>query len=627
VIIRINDTELAWLGYSRADIVGRKHHSDLMTRESAEYFNREAFPLFKRQGWLKNVEFRYVRKNGTTMPAALNATAVYDANGHYVMSRSTIYDIGDRKQAEAVLAGQFATLQTIMDNLPGAVSMFDRDLKMTACNDKFKTLLALPDELFSAGPPSFERLIRHNAQRGEYGPGDPAALTAQIVERTRGASAHCFERTRPDGTVLEIRGTPLANGGFVTYYADITERKQIERALRERDERFRLLVNAVKDYAIIMLDPHGYIATWNEGAERIKGYRAEDIIGQHFSRFYPPANIKSGEPAVELKTAEADGYYEDEGWRVRRDGSTFWASVVITAIRDDAGTLRGFSKVTQDLTHRKRAEEEISALNTDLQQRAALLEVANKELESFSYSVSHDLRTPLRAIDGYSQMLDEDYAATLDGEGRRLLGTIRASSQKMSALIDDLLAFSRLGRSPATTTAVDMNALVGEVIRGLEPAFPAKRPAIVIAKMPPTHCDRALIAQVWVNLLSNAVKFTRNKPDARIDVGFERQETVDQFWVKDNGAGFDMQYYNKLFGVFQRLHSEEEFPGTGVGLAIVQRIVTRHGGRVWAESKIDEGAVFYFSLPHGESDESIEPGGDTSGRRQQDGRRIDAACA
>ncbi len=464
LIVRINDTELSWLGYSREEVVGKMHHPDLMTPESAEYFRREAFPLFKQQGSLRNVEFSYVRKDGSIMPASLNATVVRDANGKYLMSRATIYDITDRKRAEANLAAQFRTLQSIIDNLPGAVSLFDRELILTACNNKFKTLLGLPDELFRGGPPAFETLIRYNAQRGEYGPGDPERITAEVVERARHVVAHCFERARPDGTALEIRGTPLPDGGFVTYYADITERKRAENALRERD---------------------------------------------------------------------------------------------------------------------------------------AQLEVTNKELESFSYSVSHDLRAPLRAIDGYAQIINEDYADKLDEEGRRLFSVIRESSQKMAMLIDDLLAFSKLGRQAIVATTVDMNALVKEVIRELRAAGAGKSSQIVVADLPKAWGDRALLKQVWINLLSNAIKFAGEKDKPIVEVSGNSDAAENAYSVKDNGVGFDMQYYNKLFGVFQRLHSADEFPGTGVGLAIVQRVVTRLGGRVWAEGKVNEGAAFFFALPLG----------------------------
>ena len=233
-------------------------------------------------------------------------------------------------------------------------------------------------------------------------------------------------------------------------------------------------------------------------------------------------------------------------------------------------------------------------LETKVLERTAELEAVNKELGSFSYSVSHDLRAPLRAVDGYARMLEEDYAARLDEEGRRLLGVIRTSAGRMGLLIDDLLSFSRLSRQPIARQTVDSGALVREVlgeVRG------DSRASVEVGELPTVQGDRALLKQVWVNLVSNALKYSSKRDAARVEIGSQVEGEENVYWVRDNGAGFDMRYAAKLFGVFQRLHSQEEFTGTGVGLAIVQRVVTRHGGRVWAEGKPGEGACFFFSLP------------------------------
>jgi signal transduction histidine kinase len=253
----------------------------------------------------------------------------------------------------------------------------------------------------------------------------------------------------------------------------------------------------------------------------------------------------------------------------------------------------------REMAERQHADEEVRKLNTELEQRVAdrtqELTSANKEMESFSYSVSHDLRTPLRAIDGYSRMLQEDYESRLDDEGRRLLGIIRENSQKMGQLIDDLLAFARLGRKKMATAEIDMKRMVEEVLKDIMPS--SKPPALLLGTLPSAFGDASLLKQVWANLLSNAVKFSSKSECPQVEVGGYSDGTHSVYCVKDNGAGFDMRYYDKLFGVFQRLHRVDEFAGTGVGLAIVQRVVTRHGGRAWAEGKVGEGAAFYFSLP------------------------------
>ena len=351
-------------------------------------------------------------------------------------------------------------------------------------------------------------------------------------------------------------------------------------ALAASEERARAVFEGVRDYAILTLGPTGTIASWNTGAKLIKGYAAEEVIGRHFSLFYPPEAVQEGWPARELELAAERGHFEDEGWRVRKDGSRFWANVVITAMRDEAGAIRGFSKITRDLSERKLAEDRVKALN--------------QELESFSYSVSHDLRAPLRAIDGYAQMLEEDYLAKLDAEGQRMLGVVRANARRMGHLIDDLLAFSRLGRQQPALQRVDMTRLAREVADEVRSARPV---AIEVGELPPANADPALLRQVWANLIGNAVKYSSKKPDARVVVAAREEGNEIVYSVRDNGAGFDMRYAAKLFGVFQRLHGADEFEGTGVGLAIVQRVVTRHGGRVWAEGKTGEGASFHFSLP------------------------------
>ncbi len=232
----------------------------------------------------------------------------------------------------------------------------------------------------------------------------------------------------------------------------------------------------------------------------------------------------------------------------------------------------------------------------ELTERTEQLEAMNKELESFSYSVSHDLRAPLRAINGYARILEEDYADAIDSEGKLILQSIMRNSSRMGVLIDDLLAFSRLGRKQVVLARINMEALVRSVIEELLPAH-GERVELVLNPLPPSKGDQVLIKQVWINLISNALKYSQNKTRAMIEIGAFEQDHFVIYYVRDNGVGFNMQYYSKLFGVFQRLHSQKEFEGTGIGLANVQKIVLRHHGKVWAEAKLDEGACFYFSLP------------------------------
>ena len=243
------------------------------------------------------------------------------------------------------------------------------------------------------------------------------------------------------------------------------------------------------------------------------------------------------------------------------------------------------------------ANRQLRQANAELTRLASELERSNKELESFSYSVSHDLRAPLRAIDGFSQAVLEDYATSLPADGQRLLATIRQSAQRMGRLMDDLLNFSRLGRKELEIAPVDLTALAQTVVRDLRQAEPERRVEVSVAALPSVQGDYSLLRQVLTNLIGNAFKFTRHRPEARVEIGSRSEGGETAFYVRDNGTGFDMRYATKLFGVFQRLHRDDEFEGTGVGLALVQRIVRRHGGRIWAEGAVGKGATFYFSIP------------------------------
>jgi len=243
------------------------------------------------------------------------------------------------------------------------------------------------------------------------------------------------------------------------------------------------------------------------------------------------------------------------------------------------------------------AQDQLKILNESLEEKTRALEEANKDLEGFAYSVSHDLRTPLRAIDGFSHQVLKRYEDKLDDEGKRYLNLVRDNTQKMSQLIDDILAFSRMGRLGMSMAEVNMEGLAREVFEELMRVANGRDLTMEIKPLPHAHGDHAILRQVWVNLLGNAIKFTRRNPAAAIQVGSYAEGKENIYFVKDNGAGFDMQYAEKLFGVFQRLHSVEEFEGTGIGLAIVKRIITRHGGRVWAEGKVNQGATVYFALP------------------------------
>ena len=380
-------------------------------------------------------------------------------------------------------------------------------------------------------------------------------------------------------------------------------------ALAHSEERFRALVEQAPE-AIILFDVElDRIVDANANAEKLSGYGRDELRKHGPLDFYPPGQPDE-RPVNEafrdhLRQALAGKTIVFERAVHSADGKDVLCEVRLSRLPSADRQLVRASFI--DISERKRAEEELRKERQHLEELVAMrtaeltransgLEASNRELEAFAYSVSHDLRVPLRAIDGFSQMLLEDYSGKIDAEGQRLLNVVRGNTVKMARLIDDILAFSRAGRSEITSAPIDMDGAVRGVLEELQPAAAGRKLTFDIKPLAPAQGDAAMIQRVWTNLIDNAIKFTASRPDAVIEIGSTADDKETTYYVKDNGAGFDMQYADKLFGVFQRLHGVE-FAGTGIGLAIVKRIVTRHGGRVWAEGKVNEGATFYFALP------------------------------
>jgi PAS domain S-box-containing protein len=386
-------------------------------------------------------------------------------------------------------------------------------------------------------------------------------------------------------------------------------------------DAFRLLVESTLDYAIFMLTPEGYVASWNAGAERIKGYSASEIIGQHFSRFYPQEQIDAKWPEYELREAVRVGRFEDEGWRVRRDGTMFWANVIITALRGADGSLRGFAKVTRDMTERKAQQERIENLTRELERRVTELARTNRELEqksaeneSFVYSVSHDLRSPLVNLQGFSQELSltsqalqqlvtrpgvpaevqQQAIALISGEMTESIDFIHNAVRHLSTIIDGLLRLSRVGRIEYEHKDVDMTALVQDIVAAMHAQVVAADAKIEIAPLPVIKGDRNAIGQIFANIIGNSLKSFDGSRDRRIEVSASR-DTPPVFSIRDNGVGIPPEYQSKIFQVFQHVH-DSRTRGEGMGLAIVRRIVERHGGRIWFDSSRGVGTTFFFTL-------------------------------
>jgi len=383
---------------------------------------------------------------------------------------------------------------------------------------------------------------------------------------------------------------------------DITERKLAEQELEQHRLHLEELVEertaTIKQQAriidqthdsIVTADLKGYITSWNSGAERLFGSPADDAVGQHISLFYPKHQHEFLQNEV-IEPLKKKGMHETEVQMLRTDGSEFPAHLSLSLLYDNDGAPSGMAGYSIDISELKQGQAELKLLSERLH-------TINQELEAFSYSVSHDLRTPLRAIDGFSLALLEDYEDKLDDTGRNYLKRVRKGAQKMAKLIDDLLQLSRVTRKELKFQAVDLTRLAQTVVSELRDAAPDREIDVTIVAELKVQGDATLLEVLLANLIGNAWKFTREQPQPSIEIGRTLSDGQEVFFIRDNGAGFDMKYAGKLFGSFQRLHSVEQFEGTGIGLATAQRIINKHGGRIWAEGETGKGATFYFSLP------------------------------
>jgi PAS domain S-box-containing protein len=383
--------------------------------------------------------------------------------------------------------------------------------------------------------------------------------------------------------------------GYSKVTRDLSERKLAEESLKASEEQYRLLVNSVKDYGIFMLDAKGRIASWNAGAQRIKGYEASEVIGKYFSIFYTKEDKDDEKPQRELRIAIKEGKYEEEGWRVRKDGSRFWANVVITAVFNSENKLIGFSKVTRDLTERKKDQEALERTQTELRRANEELTRSNRELEQYTSIASHDLQEPLRTISNYLSIIEERMSGSDDKVKDYLSRTIDAS-ERLRDLITNLLRYSRLSHTSANYSDVEMSDVFTETIHNLRTNVDETGTEVIFDnKVERLRGDKIQLVQLFQNLITNSIKFVKDrKPKIKI-TGVEEKDHY-LFSVNDNGIGIEEEYLNKIFEIFKRLHSRMEFPGTGIGLAICKKIVEFHKGHIWVESVPGKGSTFYFTI-------------------------------
>ncbi|MBE3032390.1 MAG: PAS domain S-box protein, partial [Actinobacteria bacterium] len=433
-----------------------------------------------------------------------------------------------------------------------------------------------------------------------------------LVTKTDRSEVDDSLRSTALATIGMVVGVTLLAGLLLALFWGRREGRQLrqlyaaERELRASEQRFK----SAFDHApvgISFTQPDGRMGSVNATLAKMLGHSVAEIEGLTVAEItYPDDRAETARLIEAALAGEIDGFQVDRRY-LRKDGSDLWATLSVTLLRDELGRPVHFVAMISDIAERKRAEDaqreaerELAEMNEDLErrvlERTLELEAVNKELETFSYSASHDLRAPLRALDGFSLALLEDYGEQLDDTGRDYLARVRAAAQRMGQLIDDLLMLSRVTRREMVREKVDLSALARDVLADLREAEPERAVDAAVADGLVANGDPALLRIVLQNVLANAWKFTSRKPQAHIAVGVERRDDGAAYYVRDDGAGFDATYVDKLFTPFQRLHAANEFPGTGIGLATVKRIVRRHGGSVWAEGAVDSGATFYFTL-------------------------------
>ena len=592
---RFIDVNPAWveaLGYPAEEVVGR-WFGDFLAPAYVEKF-RANFPRFVAEGEIHGIEFEMVRKDGAHVAMAFDGRTGRDERGAFKQTHCILADVTERKRTQEALQESEERFRSFFDNAPIGKAITFPDGRVFRVNPALCQLLGY--RAVELEGLSFEAIT--------YPEDIPASREGlrSLLAGERSSWAIEKRYVARDGRIIwthavvalqrDRDGRPLH---FLTHVLDVTERQRAEEA--------RSLLAAVvesSDDAVIAKRLDGTILSWNPGAERLYGYTAEEAVGRNISILAPPEGIDEVR-SILARVARGEAVTHYETVRVRKDGTRAVVSLAVSPIMNSAGGILGASTIARDITERKHAEEALrearDLLEARVADRTAELKAANAELEAFSYSVSHDLRAPLRSIDGFSRIVEEEYGGRLDDEGRRLLRVVRDNTHRMAQLIDDLLAFSRSARHPLQPARVDMGALVRSVYE--EVVSPEARAGreLTVGALPDAVGDVAMLRQVWVNLLANAVKFTGPAAQAAIAVSGRRDGDEVVYAVSDNGVGFDMTYAGKLFGVFQRLHPASQFEGTGVGLALVQRIVHRHGGRVWADGAVGKGATFSFALP------------------------------
>jgi PAS domain S-box-containing protein len=591
-ILMANPALVKMLGFSSFDDLAHRNLEE--EGYEPDYPRAKFLETLEKEGKIIGLESAWHQRDGNTLYVRENASVIRDADGKILYYDGNVEDITYWKQAEQALRESEERFSKSFRTSPISFMIANiEDGRIIEINDAFSSISGFTREEALGNTTLNMKIWVHEEDR------------KHIIDSLREGNAILHQETllqAKDGNVstvlLSAQVIKLANRNcIISSIEDITKRKEAEDELRIQSEIMSHMAEAV--YLVRMED--GIIVYTNSKFEELFGYGPGDMTGKHVSIVNAPAEKSPEQTAIEIMNQlDKKGFWTGEVLNIKKDGTVFWSHANV-AIFNHSKYGKVLVSVQEDITDRKNAEFQIKKLNEELEvrviQRTQLLEAANKELEAFSYSVSHDLRAPLRSVHGFTKILLEDYEANLDEEGKRICGVISSSATQMGELIDDLLSFSRIGRSSLNPSVIDMKKMAMVIFEGMTSPAERKRIKLNIGKLQKAFGDVALFGQVWTNLISNAIKYTSKNDVSEISIGSKITGDMIIYFIKDNGVGFDMQYAHKLFGVFQRLHSEAEFEGNGVGLAIIQRIILKHGGKVWAEGEVGKGATFYFSLP------------------------------
>jgi PAS domain S-box-containing protein len=619
--VRFNKAGEELTGFNRSELLGKNDY-DLFPKDEADFFTAKDREVLREKKLLDIPEEPIKTKHQGTRILHTRKIALLGEHGEPQYLLGVSEDITDRKRSEEALRKAQGDLEIRIENRTAELKRANEALQRSEGHYRllfegnplpmwvydFETLafLAVNDAAIRQYGYSRSEFLSMTIKDIRPREDVPRLLEnlSRIPREFEGATE--WRHRKKDGTVIDVEITShqIAFAGRTARLVltqDITERKKGD----EARARMSAIVESSDD-AVMAKTLGGIITNWNPGAERLFGYSAAEAIGKPMLMLIPRNRVEE-ESDILSRIGRGERVSSFDTVRIRKDGKEVHVSAAVSPIRDVSGTIIGASTIARDISGRialasenARLYEEAQRLNEELErrveERTAQLEVANRELEAFSYSVSHDLRAPLRSIDGFSQAIHDEYAERVDAKGKEYLQRVRSAAQKMAQLIDDLLNLSRVTRAEMHIETVDLSAMARAITDELLRLEPGRNVELRIPPGITAKGDTRLLYVVMNNLLDNAWKYTGKQGHATIEFGVLKDGEKPAYFIRDDGAGFDMKYADKLFGAFQRLHRIVEFPGTGIGLATVQRIIHRHGGRVWAEGEVDKGATFYFTL-------------------------------